>query len=136
MLSAHPELYHTFLECGEECLAQLLDNAVDARDLPGMADVDASLLYFCRLVKEHNKVALSCTVIALGQPLRYLLSYPCGRHRPVCSRQGPVLSFVPPYIEQRPGAAQLLDQTDQGYRQLDRVCLYTAQKKQHNLRLR
>ena len=33
MLSAHPELYHTFLECGEECLAQLLDNAVDAREL-------------------------------------------------------------------------------------------------------
>ena len=59
MLSAHPELYHTFLECVEECLAQLLDNAVDARDLPGMADVDASLLYFCRLVKEHNKVALT-----------------------------------------------------------------------------
>ena len=40
-------------------MAQLLDNAVDARDLPGMADVDASLLYFCRLVKEHNKVALT-----------------------------------------------------------------------------
>ena len=28
-------------------------------DLPGMADIDASLLYFCRLVKEHNKVALT-----------------------------------------------------------------------------
>ena len=59
MLSAHPELNHTFLECGEERLAQQLDNAVDAKDLPGMADVDASLLYFCRLVKEHNKVALT-----------------------------------------------------------------------------
>ena len=59
MLSAHPEMNHTFLECNEECLAQLLDNAVDAKDLPGMADVDASLLYFCRLVKEHNKVALT-----------------------------------------------------------------------------
>ena len=59
MLSVHPEMNHTFLECNEECLAQLLDNAVDAKDLPGMADVDASLLYFCRLVKEHNKVALT-----------------------------------------------------------------------------
>lgn len=59
MLSIHPELKHTFLECGEERLAQLLDEAVEAKDLPGMADVDASLLYFCRLVKEHNKVALT-----------------------------------------------------------------------------
>lgn len=59
MLSSHPELNHTFLECGDECLAQLLDDAVDAKDLPGMADVDASLLYFCRLVKQHNKVALT-----------------------------------------------------------------------------
>ena len=46
MLSAHPELYHTFLECGEECLAQLLDNAVDARDLPGMAGVGGFMRKF------------------------------------------------------------------------------------------
>jgi asparagine synthase (glutamine-hydrolysing) len=32
---------------------------VDAKDLPGMADVDASLLYFCRQVKQHNKVTLT-----------------------------------------------------------------------------
>lgn len=29
------------------------------KDLPGMTDVDASLLYFCGLVKQHNKVALT-----------------------------------------------------------------------------
>lgn len=29
------------------------------KDLPGMTDVDASLLYFCGLVKRHNKVALT-----------------------------------------------------------------------------
>ncbi|NLH01808.1 MAG: asparagine synthase (glutamine-hydrolyzing), partial [Clostridiales bacterium] len=50
---------HTFLECGEEDLTDLLYPAVDAKDLPGMADVDASLLYFCRLVKKHNKVVLT-----------------------------------------------------------------------------
>lgn len=59
MLSAHPELNHTYLECSEEELAGLLTVSVEAKDLPGMADVDASLLYFCRLVKRHNKVALT-----------------------------------------------------------------------------
>jgi asparagine synthase (glutamine-hydrolysing) len=50
---------HTYLECDEAELAALLFPAVDAKDLPGMADIDASLLYFCSLVKQHNKVALT-----------------------------------------------------------------------------
>ena len=33
--------------------------AVEAKDLPGMADVDSSLLYFCRKVAERHTVALS-----------------------------------------------------------------------------
>ena len=33
--------------------------AVHARDLPGMADVDSSLLLFCREIKNHATVALS-----------------------------------------------------------------------------
>ncbi len=37
----------------------MLLTAVDAKDLPGMTDVDASLLYFCSLVAQHNKVALT-----------------------------------------------------------------------------
>lgn len=52
-------LNHTYLECGETVLADTLYAAVDARDYPGMADVDASLLYFCSLVKQSNKVALT-----------------------------------------------------------------------------
>ena len=40
-------------------LVQALYRAVDARDLPGMADVDASLLEFCRCIKPHATVALS-----------------------------------------------------------------------------
>ena len=52
-------LNHTYLECDETLLADTLYAAVDARDYPGMADVDASLLYFCSLVKPHNKVALT-----------------------------------------------------------------------------
>jgi len=50
---------HTYLECDEGLLADMLYPAVDARDLPGMADIDASLMYFCSLVKRENKVALT-----------------------------------------------------------------------------
>lgn len=50
---------HTYLECNNEELADYLYLSVDAKDLPGMADVDASMLYFCKLVKEHNKVTLT-----------------------------------------------------------------------------
>lgn len=58
MLSKY-SLNHTYLECDEAVLANLLYSAVNAKDLPGMADIDASLLYFCSLVKVHNKVALT-----------------------------------------------------------------------------
>jgi asparagine synthase (glutamine-hydrolysing) len=50
---------HTYLECDEERLADLLTVSMRSKDLPGMADIDASLLYFCRLVKRENKVALT-----------------------------------------------------------------------------
>lgn len=40
-------------------LVEALYAAVDARDLPGMADVDSSLLLFCRKIKEQGTVALS-----------------------------------------------------------------------------
>lgn len=52
-------LNHNYLECNEEDLIGLLYKAVDAKDLPGMADVDASMLYFCSLVSKENKVALT-----------------------------------------------------------------------------
>ena len=52
-------LNHTYLECSNEELADMLYCSVDVKDLPGMADVDASMLYFCKLVKKHNKVALT-----------------------------------------------------------------------------
>lgn len=49
---------HTTLLCGNEELLQSLDEAVLAKDLPGMADVDGSLLHFCRQVKQRHTVAL------------------------------------------------------------------------------
>jgi len=58
MLSHYP-VNHTYLECDEAMLADMLPQAMRARDLPGMTDIDASLMYFCFLVKKHNKVALT-----------------------------------------------------------------------------
>lgn len=50
---------HRFLECDNTELVQYLYKAVDARDLPCMADVESSMLYFCSQVVEHNKVTLT-----------------------------------------------------------------------------
>ncbi|MFT3984368.1 MAG: asparagine synthase (glutamine-hydrolyzing) [Lachnospiraceae bacterium] len=50
---------HTYLECNNTDLADHLYDAVDARDLPNMADVESSLLYFCKEVSYRNKVTLT-----------------------------------------------------------------------------
>lgn len=51
--------HHSYLECSQSTLWNLLETAVDARDFPGMTDVDTSLLYFCSVVAKQNKVALT-----------------------------------------------------------------------------
>lgn len=50
---------HHMVTLDVEELADALYEAVDARDLPGMADVDSSLLLFCKKVREEVTVALS-----------------------------------------------------------------------------
>lgn len=50
---------HHYLECRNAQLYDYLFEAVDARDLPCMADVESSMLYFCTEVAKHNKVALT-----------------------------------------------------------------------------
>jgi asparagine synthase (glutamine-hydrolysing) len=55
----HVGSQHKYLECDNLDLADNLYNAVDARDLPNMADVESSLLYFCHKVSEKVKVALT-----------------------------------------------------------------------------
>ncbi len=50
---------HHLITLNNEDLAKSLIDAVDARDLPGMADVDSSLLLFCKEIKKHCTVALS-----------------------------------------------------------------------------
>lgn len=58
-MSAFCKTDHHYLECDNVSLADYLYNSVDAKDLPGMADVDSSLLYFCRQVKKNHVVGLS-----------------------------------------------------------------------------
>ncbi len=50
---------HRWCVLGAQELADSLEEAVIARDLPGMADVDISLLAFCKRIREHVTVALS-----------------------------------------------------------------------------
>ncbi|MBQ7793729.1 MAG: asparagine synthase (glutamine-hydrolyzing) [Clostridia bacterium] len=50
---------HTVLQCSRRDLADLLYPALYCKDLPGMADVDASLYYYCREIKKNHTVLLS-----------------------------------------------------------------------------
>lgn len=49
--------HHVVIETGD--LAEALADAMRARDLPGMADIDSSLLLFCREIKKVATVAQS-----------------------------------------------------------------------------
>lgn len=49
---------HTTLLCGNRRLEESLYEGVIAKDLPGMSDIDGSLLYFCGQVKQGHTVAL------------------------------------------------------------------------------
>lgn len=55
----HINSQHTYLECSNQKQADYLYKAVDARDLPCMADVESSMLYFCSQVAQHNRVTLT-----------------------------------------------------------------------------
>lgn len=50
---------HHFLECSNAQQYEYLFKAVDARDLPCMADIESSMLYFCSEVKAYNTVTLT-----------------------------------------------------------------------------
>ena len=50
---------HYWTVLSPENLIAALEDATAARDLPGMADVDFSLLAFCKDIRTHVKVALS-----------------------------------------------------------------------------
>ena len=59
IMSKYINSKHKYLMCDSNGLYQDLFAAVRAKDIPGMADVDSSMLYFCRQVSEENTVCLS-----------------------------------------------------------------------------
>lgn len=59
IMSEYLESDHHYLECSNLSQADLLYASVDAHDLPSMADVDSSMLYFCSQVSSSNKVTLT-----------------------------------------------------------------------------
>lgn len=50
---------HTVLTIPTKTVADLLKDATYFRDFPGQADIDSSLLYFCKEVKKNHTVAIS-----------------------------------------------------------------------------
>lgn len=50
---------HKYLECTQDTLFHHLKDSVLAHDLPAMADVDSSLLYFCKQVKSDADIVLT-----------------------------------------------------------------------------
>ncbi|WP_047981821.1 asparagine synthase (glutamine-hydrolyzing) [Ornithinibacillus contaminans] len=58
MVQAFSTNHHDEIISGGE-LAYFLKEAVVLRDQPGMADIDSSLLWLCRKIKEHTTVSLS-----------------------------------------------------------------------------
>lgn len=50
---------HKYLECDNENLVTYLYKAVDAADLPCMADIEGSMLYFCEKTAKERKVVLT-----------------------------------------------------------------------------
>lgn len=50
---------HTNIILSQSDIVSALDDATKARDLPGMAEIDSSLLLFCNAIKDVKSVALS-----------------------------------------------------------------------------
>ena len=59
LMQSYLQTEHHWTVIEPEQLACALESATEARDLPGMADVDFSLLVFCEDIRKHVKVALS-----------------------------------------------------------------------------
>lgn len=58
-LASYLGTHHTVLTCPTASLCENLIPASYYRDLPGQADIDSSLLYFCKEIKKHHTVGLS-----------------------------------------------------------------------------
>lgn len=59
LMAEHIGAHSHFIQLDTEPLVKALFEAAEARDLPGMADVDSSMLLLCRQAKESSTVVLS-----------------------------------------------------------------------------
>ncbi len=59
LMSADADSEHTEIILDNSAVADAIADSTRARDLPAMADIDSSLLLFCREVKKRCKTALS-----------------------------------------------------------------------------
>lgn len=58
-MSSHFGTRHRVLTCTQETLVRRLEEAMRAKDFPGMGDMDSSLLFFCEEIRKRHTVALS-----------------------------------------------------------------------------
>ncbi len=58
-MAAWLDTEHHVLTAPNDTIVELLGTSALARDFPGQADIDSSLLYFCRRIKENHTVAIS-----------------------------------------------------------------------------
>ena len=103
---------HTVLTIPTSALANELENATLYRDLVGQADIDSSLLYFCREIKKRHTVGLSgeCSDEIFG-------GYPWF-YRPEMLYSG----FFPWIHEPRMRASLFKDSTSKSDKGYDYVC--------------
>lgn len=59
IMQSHLDTHHHWTLLSTDELVSAINESVIARDLPGMADVDSSLLLFCGQIRPYVKVALS-----------------------------------------------------------------------------
>lgn len=59
LMSERFETRHHYYKIDTPQLVTALEGALEARDLPGMADIDSSLWLFCREIKKEHVVSLS-----------------------------------------------------------------------------
>ena len=59
LASRYLKTEHTVLTASNENIANYLYDATIYRDLPGQADIDSSLYYFCKEIKKNHTVGLS-----------------------------------------------------------------------------
>ena len=83
IMQAHLDTHHHWTVLSSEILMEHMQQATIARDLPGMADIDSSLLVFCGQIRPHVKVVLSgeCADEIFG-------GYPWFRDPGICMKDG------------------------------------------------